>query len=114
MGNSRHVDIRYFFVKDRVDKGEIGIEYCPTESMLADFFTKPLQGALFHKFRKVIMGYAPISSLQSPVEERVENTIPSKRPAPTVETRDVLARIDKTTKGKNKEEVVNSYAEVLR
>ena len=36
-GNSRHVDIRYFFVKDRVDRKEIEISYCPTESMLADF-----------------------------------------------------------------------------
>ena len=34
--SSRHIDIRYF-VKDRVDKGEIKVEYCPTEVMLADF-----------------------------------------------------------------------------
>lgn len=73
-GNSRHVDIRYFFVKDRVDKGEVTIEYCPTTEMLADFFTKPLQGALYHKLRNVIMGYAHISSLQSSVEERVGNS----------------------------------------
>ena len=40
--------------------------------MLADFFTKPLQGALFNKFRDVIMGYKPISSLTPfPDEERV-------------------------------------------
>jgi len=41
-GNSRHVDIRYFFVKDRIDKDEISVEYCPTDIMLADFLTKPL------------------------------------------------------------------------
>ena len=34
--NSRHINIRYFFVKDRVDKGECTIEYCPTIHMLAD------------------------------------------------------------------------------
>ena len=38
-GNSRHIDIRYFFVKDRVDKGEFRIEYCSTQEMIADFFT---------------------------------------------------------------------------
>ena len=43
----RHINKRYFFIKDRVDMNEIRIEYCPTEKMLADFFTKPLQGKLF-------------------------------------------------------------------
>lgn len=64
-GNSRHIDIRHFFVKDRVDKKEVKVEYCPSRSMLADFFTKPLHGVLFEKFRSVIMGYEPMSSIQS-------------------------------------------------
>ena len=38
-GNSRHIHIRYFFVKDRVDKKEVKIEYCPSLNILADFFT---------------------------------------------------------------------------
>ena len=59
-GNSRHIDIRYFFVKDRVDKGEFRIKYCKTEDMIADFFTKALQGHLFRKFRDLIMGYENI------------------------------------------------------
>ena len=42
-GNSRHVDIRYFLVTDRVNKKEANIQYCPIHIMLADFFTKPLQ-----------------------------------------------------------------------
>ena len=73
-GNSRHIHIRYFFLKDRVDKGEIKVEYCPTEQMLADFYTKPLQGSLFRKFRDVIMGYKPLSSLKEKkllIKERV-------------------------------------------
>ena len=60
-GNSRHIDIRYFFVKDRVDKKEVKIEYCPTSIMLADFFTKPLQGQFFQRFRNVLIGYEPIT-----------------------------------------------------
>ena len=64
-GNSRHVDIRYFFVKDRVDKKEIQIMYCPTQQMLADYFTKPLQGKLFHNMRRVIMGWDHISILKT-------------------------------------------------
>ena len=61
-------------MKDRVDKGEIKVEYCPTEQMLADFYTNPLQGSLFRKFRDVIMGYKPLSSLKEKkllIKERV-------------------------------------------
>ena len=60
---SRHLNIRYFYVKDLIDKGLLEVEYYPTEQMLADFFTKPLQGSLFWKFRAVILGHEPVSSL---------------------------------------------------
>ena len=53
---SRHINIRYFFIKDRVDSGDIVLLHCPTYDMVADFFTKPLQGKLFKRFRDVIMG----------------------------------------------------------
>jgi hypothetical protein len=36
--------------------GEAGIEWCPTEDMVADFMTKPLQGSTFTRFRDLIMG----------------------------------------------------------
>jgi hypothetical protein len=43
--------------------------------MLADFFTKPLQGSLFRKFREVVMGHKHIDSLKqtppTPPQERV-------------------------------------------
>ena len=64
--NSRHIDIRYFFIKDRLGIENIDVQYCPTEEMLADFFTKPLQGSLFRKFREVIMGHKHISTLKIP------------------------------------------------
>jgi hypothetical protein len=62
---SRHIDIRYFFIKDRVDSGEIDIVHCPTEMMVADFFTKPLQGALFKKLKSVIMGEIDVQTFQN-------------------------------------------------
>jgi hypothetical protein len=54
--NTRHINIRYFFIKDRVDTEELKIEYLPTEDMIADFFTKPLQGELFKTLRDKILG----------------------------------------------------------
>ena len=53
---TRHINIRYFMITDKISKQEVEVEYCPTEDMLADYFTKPLQGALFRRFRNAIMG----------------------------------------------------------
>jgi hypothetical protein len=63
---SGHINIRYFFIKDRIAKGDIYLVHCPTTRMVADFFTKPLQGPLFRRFRDIIMGIAHPSSLQPP------------------------------------------------
>ncbi len=57
---TRHIDVRYFFIADRVKSGEIHIEHCPTGIMIADYFTKPLQGALFRKLRDMVMGNTDI------------------------------------------------------
>ena len=46
----------FFFLKDRIDKGELNVEHCPTDMMVADFFSKPLQGSKFIEFRNIIMG----------------------------------------------------------
>jgi len=53
---TRHIAIRYFFVKDRIDGGEVVIEHLGTEDMLADTLTKPLQGDLFRRMRAGMMG----------------------------------------------------------
>jgi hypothetical protein len=52
---TRHVSIRYFFVKDRIESGDVKIVYTGTDEMVADFFSKPLQGHMFEKHRAVIM-----------------------------------------------------------
>ena len=62
-GNSRHINVRYFFVKDRIDKKELKVEYCPTHLMLADYFSKPLRGKLFREQREYLMGWRPLSDL---------------------------------------------------
>ena len=52
---TRHIDIRYYFLLDRIQKGEITVNHCSTEEMIADYFTKLLQGWKFKKFRKLIL-----------------------------------------------------------
>jgi hypothetical protein len=56
---SRHIDIRFFFIKDRIERGDVEIAFCGTKSMIADFLTKPLQGKAFQEFRDDIMGINP-------------------------------------------------------
>ena len=52
---TRHISIRYFFVTDRIKNGEVSVSHCPTDEMVADFLTKPLHGAIFRRFRDLIM-----------------------------------------------------------
>ena len=52
---SRHMNIRYFFVAEKVANKEVLVSYCPTDDMIADFFTKPLQGSKFLRFRDTIL-----------------------------------------------------------
>jgi hypothetical protein len=59
---TKHINVRYFFVTDRIAKQELKVEWCPTGDMIADFMTKPLQGGLFKKFRDLIMGIKPLDS----------------------------------------------------
>jgi len=54
---TRAINIRYFFLTDQIAQGNLTVEYCPTGEMIGDFFTKPLQGKQFDKFRKQIMGH---------------------------------------------------------
>ncbi len=53
---TKHIHICYFFITDRIRNKELRVEWLPTENMIADFMTKPLQGATFKSFRDQIMG----------------------------------------------------------
>ena len=50
------MNVQYFFVTDQVEKGNLQIEYRPTEKMAADYHTKPLQGMKFAEFQAMILG----------------------------------------------------------
>jgi hypothetical protein len=58
---TRQINIRHVFVTDCVANREVSIEYCPIDNTLADFFTKPLQGSTFQKFRNQILNLSDYS-----------------------------------------------------
>jgi hypothetical protein len=48
---TKHIDIRYHFLRDHQLKGDITINYVSTHNQLADIFTKPLDEKTFSKLR---------------------------------------------------------------
>ncbi|KAG7479129.1 Retrovirus-related Pol poly from transposon TNT 1-94 [Solea senegalensis] len=53
---SKHIDIKYHFVRSAHAEGKISIGYCPTAHMVADVLTKPLTKARFEKFKWYLFG----------------------------------------------------------
>ena len=54
--STRHINIRYYFITDRIMKKEAFLKFCPTLKMIGDYFTKALQGSQSHRFNKIILG----------------------------------------------------------
>ena len=54
---TRHINVRYFWIKDRIDTGELELKYLATKDMIADILTKPLQGELFRKLRALLLNW---------------------------------------------------------
>ena len=51
---SKHMRVRYFYVKEKIDESIIQLHYTPTHFMIADILTKPLFGKQFETFVKQI------------------------------------------------------------
>jgi len=59
---TKHIDIRYHFVREKVEDGQVMLEYCPTQEMLADLMTKPIAAAQFDALRTKLGIQATIKS----------------------------------------------------
>ena len=53
--NSKHIDIRPHFIRERVATGEFKVVYVPSEELYADFLTKPLNQGSFEVHRNFVM-----------------------------------------------------------
>ena len=66
---------------DRIRKGELRVEYCPTGNMVADFFTKPLQGALFRRLRDAVLNI-PAEDGPASLQQQDHRSVLEKVPVP--------------------------------
>jgi hypothetical protein len=57
--NTRHIDIKYFFVAQFIEDSTFAIEHMGRENMLGDFFASPRIGQAFRRMRDLIMGHHP-------------------------------------------------------
>ena len=48
---SKHIDIRYHYIRETLSEGAINLQYCPTSEMIADILTKPLPKGRFELLR---------------------------------------------------------------
>ena len=73
---SKHIDVKFHFIRERIEDGTIQLEYCPTELMQADLLTKALTFQKVEKHRNSIMGCSLIVgnkfSLSGGVNDRSE------------------------------------------
>ena len=114
------MDNRYFWIKDRLRSEGIEVQHCPTAIMLADFFTKPLQGSLFRKFRDVVLGYEHIDTLIIdenivPSQERVGNGVSEKIISNGVLEKNEIGDEKMVFEARNrKEKKKTSWADIVR
>ena len=52
---SRHINIRFFWLNDRISSGEVSMCYIPTGDMTSDLLTKHMEGSAFYKHRNTML-----------------------------------------------------------
>ena len=55
VSRTKHISMKYFFIQELVEKGQISLEYIRTDQMLADILTKPLGKSAFCKLRRSLL-----------------------------------------------------------
>jgi hypothetical protein len=53
---TKHIGLKWHFLKDHVELGTIKLRYLPIDQMVADMFTKPLPGPALARHRSAILG----------------------------------------------------------
>ena len=52
-GRTKHIGIKYHYTRDLINSGEIRLEYCPTEDMVADMLTKAVSQDRLNRLKQM-------------------------------------------------------------
>ena len=72
---TRHIDTRQHAVRDWIETRQVTIQYCPTDDMLADIATKPLNPITHARLSKLVLGSTAGCSQASPQNQNKSNHV---------------------------------------
>ena len=110
---TRHIEVRYYFITDHIARDRVRVSYCPTGDMLADYFSKPLQGSLFRKFRNLILNVNPKDELNTGHGEQ-ECVGPTNSEDANADTSQAVAVAGGIPQGPTFIQARRSYADVVQ
>ena len=110
---TRHIEVRYYFITDHIARDRLRVSYCPTGDMLADYFSKPLQGSLFRKFRNLILNVNPNDELNAGHGEQ-ECVGPTNSEDANADTSQAVAVVGGIPQGPTFIQAGRSYADVVQ
>lgn len=53
-GRSKHIDVRFHFLRDLIKDGVLELKHCRTDEQVADIMTKPLKLEVFERLRGLL------------------------------------------------------------
>ncbi len=53
-GRTKHVDIKFHYIRSQVESGSVVLKYCPSQDMVADLLTKSLPAPLYVRLRRAL------------------------------------------------------------
>ncbi|KAF7154611.1 hypothetical protein RHSIM_Rhsim01G0080600 [Rhododendron simsii] len=62
-GRSKHIDVKFHFLRDHTKDGTIDLIFCKSEDQVADIMTKPLKLGMFMKLRSLL----GVCSMENPI-----------------------------------------------
>ncbi|CAA6672141.1 unnamed protein product [Spirodela intermedia] len=68
--HSKHIEVKYYLVRESAEKGQINVEFIRSEEQLGDVLTKPLGKVKFHEFRAKI-GLVDVRGKYSKAQEEI-------------------------------------------
>jgi hypothetical protein len=63
-GKSKHIDVKFHFLRDLVNEGIVELSYCNSQNQIADIMTKPIKLEQFEKLRGML-GVTEVSLVQT-------------------------------------------------